>query len=48
MDVLLFVDCLRSFTDLEELDDAELYMCLKCIKRQKSTKKFWIQKLPKV
>ncbi|KAG7276244.1 hypothetical protein CRUP_018626, partial [Coryphaenoides rupestris] len=41
-------DCLRSFTDLEELDDAELYMCLKCIKRQKSTKKFWIQKLPKV
>ncbi|XP_030222208.1 ubiquitin carboxyl-terminal hydrolase 3 isoform X2 [Gadus morhua] len=41
-------DCLRSFTDLEELDDAELYMCHKCIKRQKSTKKFWIQKLPKV
>ncbi|KAJ3596831.1 hypothetical protein NHX12_003231 [Muraenolepis orangiensis] len=43
-----FLDCLRSFTDLEELDDAELYMCHKCIKRQKSTKKFWIQKLPKV
>ncbi|XP_043536047.1 ubiquitin carboxyl-terminal hydrolase 3 [Chiloscyllium plagiosum] len=41
-------DCLRSFTDLEELDETELYMCHKCKKRQKSTKKFWIQKLPKV
>ncbi|GAB5572393.1 ubiquitin carboxyl-terminal hydrolase 3 isoform X6 [Prionailurus iriomotensis] len=41
-------DCLRSFTDLEELDETELYMCHKCKKKQKSTKKFWIQKLPKV
>ncbi|XP_059402297.1 ubiquitin carboxyl-terminal hydrolase 3-like [Carassius carassius] len=41
-------DCLRSFTDLEELDETELYMCHKCKKRQKSTKKFWIQQLPKV
>jgi len=41
-------DCLYSFTDLEELDETELYMCHKCKKRQKSTKKFWIQKLPKV
>eukprot|EP00064_Thunnus_orientalis_P000357 superscaffoldBa00000018_g357 len=41
-------DCLRSFTDLEELDETELYYCHKCRKRQKSTKKFWIQKLPKV
>ncbi|XP_036010799.1 ubiquitin carboxyl-terminal hydrolase 3 isoform X2 [Mus musculus] len=40
-------DCLRSFTDLEELDETELYMCHKCKKKQKSTKKFWIQKLPK-
>ncbi|KAM6937534.1 ubiquitin carboxyl-terminal hydrolase 3 [Xenentodon cancila] len=40
--------CLRSFTDLEELDETELYYCHKCKKRQKSTKKFWIQKLPKV
>lgn len=48
--VTLFValDCLRSFTDLEELDDSELYMCHKCKKKQKSTKKFWMQKLPKV
>ncbi|KAF7663236.1 hypothetical protein LDENG_00216060 [Lucifuga dentata] len=41
-------DCLHSFTDLEELDETELYFCHKCKKRQKSTKKFWIQKLPKV
>lgn len=41
-------DCLRSFTDLEELDETELYYCHKCQKRQKSTKKFWIQKLPRV
>ncbi|XP_060933364.1 ubiquitin carboxyl-terminal hydrolase 3 [Limanda limanda] len=41
-------DCLRSFTDLEELDETELYYCHKCKKRQKSTKKFWVQTLPKV
>ncbi|XP_075996265.1 ubiquitin carboxyl-terminal hydrolase 3 [Genypterus blacodes] len=41
-------DCLQSFTDLEELDDSELYFCHKCKKRQKSTKQFWIQNLPKV
>ncbi|XP_049579272.1 ubiquitin carboxyl-terminal hydrolase 3 [Syngnathus scovelli] len=41
-------ECLRSFTDLEELDETELYYCHKCKKRQKSTKKFWIRKLPKV
>ncbi|KAJ8002429.1 hypothetical protein DPEC_G00158810 [Dallia pectoralis] len=42
------MDCLRSFTDLEELDETEFYMCHKCKKKQKSTKKFWVQKLPKV
>ncbi|XP_061772678.1 ubiquitin carboxyl-terminal hydrolase 3 isoform X2 [Nerophis ophidion] len=41
-------ECLQSFTDLEELDETELYYCHKCKKRQKSTKKFWVQKLPKV
>lgn len=45
---VFLLDCLHSFTDLEELDDTELYYCHKCKKRQKSTKKFWIQKLPKV
>lgn len=46
--IVFCLDCLRSFTDLEELDETELYFCHKCKKRQKSTKKFWIQKLPKV
>ncbi|KAM6960614.1 ubiquitin carboxyl-terminal hydrolase 3 [Aplochiton taeniatus] len=46
--ICTLLDCLRSFTDLEELDETELYMCRKCKKRQKSTKQFWIQKLPKV
>lgn len=41
-------DCLRSFTDLEELDETELYYCHTCKMRQKSTKKFWVKKLPKV
>lgn len=41
-------DCLQSFTDLEELDETELYYCHTCKMRQKSTKKFWIKKLPKV
>ncbi|XP_045068721.1 ubiquitin carboxyl-terminal hydrolase 3 isoform X2 [Coregonus clupeaformis] len=42
------LDCLCSFTDLEELVQSELYMCPRCEKRQKSTKKFWVRKLPKV
>ncbi|XP_032817967.1 ubiquitin carboxyl-terminal hydrolase 3 [Petromyzon marinus] len=41
-------DCLHSFTALEQLDDSELYTCHMCKKKQKSTKKFWIQKLPAV
>jgi len=41
-------DCLRSFTDTEELEDTERYMCGHCKKRQRSTKKFWIRRLPKV
>lgn len=41
-------DCLHSFTDLEELDETELYYCHTCKMRQKSTKKFWIKNLPKV
>lgn len=41
-------DCLSSFTDVEELEDTELYMCNNCKKRQRSTKKFWIRRLPNV
>jgi hypothetical protein len=45
---LLCVDCLHSFTDVEELEESELYMCSNCKKRQRSTKKFWIRRLPNV
>jgi ubiquitin carboxyl-terminal hydrolase 3 len=41
-------DCLSSFTEIEQLEDTELYMCSNCKTRQKSTKKFWIRRLPNV
>ncbi|KAK0044152.1 ubiquitin carboxyl-terminal hydrolase 3 [Biomphalaria pfeifferi] len=41
-------DCLSSFTDVEELEDSELYMCNNCKQKQRSTKKFWIRRLPNV
>lgn len=41
-------DCLQSFTELEELEESELYMCSTCKKKQRSTKKFWIRRLPNV
>lgn len=44
----LISDCLSSFTELEELEASELYMCSNCKKKQRSTKKFWIRRLPNV
>jgi len=41
-------DCLSSFTEIEQLEDTELYMCSTCKTKQKSTKKFWIRRLPNV
>lgn len=41
-------DCLQSFTELEELADSELYYCSNCKTKQRSTKKFWIRRLPNV
>ncbi|XP_043213179.1 ubiquitin carboxyl-terminal hydrolase 3-like, partial [Amphibalanus amphitrite] len=41
-------DCLDLFLDVEELADTELYYCNNCKQRQKSTKKFWIRRLPNV
>jgi len=41
-------DCLASFIQLEELADSELYYCPNCKEKQKSTKKFWIRRLPNV
>lgn len=41
-------DCLSSFTELEELAETELYNCPNCKQKQKSTKRFWIRRLPNV
>uniref|UniRef100_U5EYW5 Ubiquitin carboxyl-terminal hydrolase n=1 Tax=Corethrella appendiculata TaxID=1370023 RepID=U5EYW5_9DIPT len=41
-------DCLSSFTDVEELAETELYYCNSCKCKQKSTKRFWIRRLPNV
>ena len=43
-----YTDCLYHFISLEELAESELYICPNCKKRQKSTKKFWIKRLPNV
>lgn len=41
-------DCLASFIQLEELAESELYFCPNCKSKQRSTKKFWIRRLPNV
>lgn len=41
-------DCLSSFTEVEELAETELYYCSSCKCKQKSTKRFWIRRLPNV
>ncbi len=41
-------ECLNKFTELEELAETELYNCPNCKQKQKSTKKFWIRRLPNV
>lgn len=41
-------DCLTSFVEVEELADTELYYCNTCKSKQRSTKRFWIRRLPNV
>ncbi|KAJ8718592.1 hypothetical protein PYW08_002829 [Mythimna loreyi] len=41
-------DCLSSFVQVEELADTERYFCSSCKSKQKSTKQFWIRRLPNV
>ena len=41
-------DCLFSFTEIEELTETELYYCSSCKCKQKSTKRFWVRRLPNV
>ncbi|KAM3965524.1 ubiquitin carboxyl-terminal hydrolase 3 [Aphomia sociella] len=42
------LDCLASFVQVEELADTERYFCSSCKCKQKSTKQFWIRRLPNV
>lgn len=48
LDVCQLTECLNKFTELEELAETELYNCPNCKQKQKSTKKFWIRRLPNV
>lgn len=41
-------DCLTSFIEVEELAETELYYCSSCKSKQRSTKRFWIRRLPNV
>jgi len=42
------IDCLSSFVEVEELAESEQYYCNNCKDRQRSTKRFWIRRLPNV
>lgn len=39
---------LARFFKAEELADSELYYCDNCVGKQRSTKRFWIHRLPNV
>lgn len=39
---------LSRFFKVEELADSELYFCDNCVGKQRSTKRFWIHRLPNV
>lgn len=41
-------DCLSSFIEIEELAESEQYYCNNCKDKQRSTKRFWIRRLPNV
>ncbi|XP_050442572.1 ubiquitin carboxyl-terminal hydrolase 3-like [Adelges cooleyi] len=41
-------DCLERFIKVEELTEGNYYYCKGCNVKQKSTKKFWISRLPNV
>ena len=52
-DMLIFIsffltDCLEKFVDIEELAESERFYCNTCKSKQRSTKKFWIRRLPNV
>lgn len=39
---------LARFFKVEELADSELYFCDNCMGKQRSTKRFWVHRLPNV
>ncbi|KAJ3295830.1 Ubiquitin carboxyl-terminal hydrolase 3, partial [Borealophlyctis nickersoniae] len=41
-------DCLRAFTEVEELDDSELYECNSCRSKERCSKRLLIERLPEV
>ena len=41
-------DCLQKFVDVELLEESERFFCNNCKNKQRSTKKFWIRRLPNV
>lgn len=43
-----FIDCLQKFVEIEELADSERFFCNNCKNKQRSTKKFWVRRLPNV
>jgi len=45
---LRIYDCLEKFVEVEELSDSERFFCNNCKNKQRSTKKFWIRRLPNV
>ena len=47
-DSVTLMDCLKSFTDVEMLEDSEKYNCERCGSLQRISKKFTIKKAPEV
>lgn len=46
--IFFISDCLQKFVDVEELAESERFFCNTCKSKQRSTKKFWIRRLPNV
>jgi ubiquitin carboxyl-terminal hydrolase 3 len=45
---ITLMDCLKSFTDIEVLEETEKYHCEKCLSLQRISKKFSIKRAPEV
>lgn len=47
-DTISLMDCLKSFTDVEVLEETEKYNCERCKSLQRISKKFTVKKAPEV